>query len=157
MFHAKFNIAGLCFSPLSKKWPKHGHHMVLKIGSSWIFINLPRDVPCQISHCCMYPLAPLPRNGQIWPKHVPSNWVFLNLNHCAQGCSMPNFTLLGLSCTPLSSKLPKHGPFMAKTWSSYGPSNWFFLNLNQCAQGCSMPNFTLLGVSCSTFPTERKI
>ena len=100
-------------------WSKHGPHMVLKIGSSWILINVPRDVPCQISHCLIYPVAPFPRNGQnkalLWPKHG-QHMVW---------------------------------PFMAKTWSSPGPWNWFFLNLNQCAQGCSMPNFTLLGVSCS--------
>ena len=57
---------------------------------------------------------------------------------------MPNFTLLGVSCSLLSYKWPKYGHFMAKTWSSHGPSNWFFLNLNQCAQGCSMPNFRVL-------------
>ena len=82
--------------------------------------------------------------AKTWSTHGPSNWFFLNLNHCAQGCSMPNFTLLGLSCCPLSYKWPKHGPFMAKTWSRHGLSNWFFLNINQCAQGCSMPNFRVL-------------
>merc|ERR1711954_235172 len=45
-------------------WPKHGPHMVLKIGPSLILINVPRDVPCQISHCWVYPVAPFPRNGQ---------------------------------------------------------------------------------------------
>ena len=39
-----------------------------------------------------------PKNGQnmslLWPKHGPSNWFFLNLNQYAQGCPMPNFTLL---------------------------------------------------------------
>ena len=29
-----------------------------------MLIIVPRDVQCQISHCLVYPLAPLPRNGQ---------------------------------------------------------------------------------------------
>ena len=35
-------------------WPKHGPHMVLKISSSWILINVPRDVPCQIQSPSIY-------------------------------------------------------------------------------------------------------
>ena len=62
---------------------------------------------------------------------------------------MSNFTLKDVSCSPLSLKWPKNGPFKAKTLTSHGPSNWFFLNHNYCAQGCSMPNFTILGVSHS--------
>ena len=61
---------------------------------------------------------------------------------------MPNFTLLCLSCSPLSKKWPKHGPIMAKIWSTHGPSNWFFLNLNQCS-GIVHAKFTILGVSHS--------
>ena len=38
--------------------------MVLQICSFLIFVNVPRDVPCQILHCLIYPLAPFPRNGQ---------------------------------------------------------------------------------------------
>merc|ERR1712081_49169 len=76
-----------------------------------------------------------------------SNWFFLNHNHCAPGFSMPNFTILGLSHSPIILEMAKISPFMAKTWSSHGPSNWFFLNHHQCAQGCSMPHFTILGVS----------
>jgi len=56
-------------------WPKHCPHMVLKIGSSSISINLLRDVPCQISHCWVYPVAPFPRNGKIWPFYW-QNMVF---------------------------------------------------------------------------------
>ena len=86
------------------------------------------------------PWSPSPRTGQnmalFWPKHGPSNWFFLNLNHCAQGCSMPNYTLLDISYNPLSLELAKIWPFTAKTWSSHGPQNCFVLNLNQCAQGC---------------------
>ena len=84
---------------------------------------------------------------QTWSSHGPSNWFFLNHSQCDQGCSMPNFTWLGLSCSCVSYKWPKYVPLMAKTWSSYGPEYWIFLNLNQCDQGCSMPNFTILGVS----------
>ena len=43
---------------------KHGPHMVLKINSSQVIINVPRDVPCQISHCQVYPVAPFPGNGK---------------------------------------------------------------------------------------------
>ena len=96
-------------------WPKHGPDMVLQIGSSWILINVPRDVPCQISHCLVYLVAPFPRNVKIWPfmaktwfSYCPSNLFFLSFNQCAQGCSMPNFTLLDVSCSPLSQKWPKY-------------------------------------------------
>ena len=41
-------------------WPKHGPHMVLKIGSSWILINVPRDAPCQISQFLVYPIVHFP-------------------------------------------------------------------------------------------------
>ena len=132
-------------------WLKYGPHLALQIGSSWIIINMPRDVPCKISHCWVYPVVSFLKNGQnralLFPKHGPSNWFSLNLNHCAKGSSMPNFTLLILSCSPLSLKWPKNGPFMAKTWSSIGPSNWIFLNHNHSAKGCFMPNFTILGIS----------
>ena len=81
-------------------WPKHGPHMILQIGSSRILINVP------------------------------------------EGYSMPNFTLLGVSCSCCFNKWPiygpfllENGPFIAKSQSSHGPSNWFFLNHNHCAQG----------------------
>ena len=72
MLHAKFhNSRCISLSPFPRNdqntallWPKYGPHMVLEIGSSWILIILPRDVPCQILHCLVYPLAPLPSNGQ---------------------------------------------------------------------------------------------
>ena len=68
-----------------------------------------------------------PRNGQnialLLPKHGPHMVIQigsnLTLNHCAQRCSIPNFTLLGLSCSPLSWKWlnmallwPKNGAHM---------------------------------------------
>ena len=45
-------------------WQKHGLHMVLKFGSSWVLSIVPRNVPCQISLCWVHPVAPFPRNGQ---------------------------------------------------------------------------------------------
>ena len=98
-------------------WPKHGAHMVLQVGSTWILVI----VSCQSSHSWVYPVAPFPRNGPeygpLWLKHGPSNWFFLNLNQCAKGCSMPNFTLLGVSCSPLS----RYGQNMALFWPKNGP------------------------------------
>merc|ERR1711954_73983 len=82
--------------------------------------------------------------AKTWSPHGPSNCCYLNHNRCAQGCSMPNFTNLGVSHHPLFLE-------MAKIWPFYGRNMVlqivFFLNHNQCAQGCSMPNFTNLGVS----------
>ena len=83
--------------------------------------------------------------AKTWSSRGPSNWLWLNPNQFAQGCSMPNFTLLGLPCSPLSCG--HLWPFMAKIWSKHGPSNWLWLNPNQIDQGCSMPKLTLLGVS----------
>ena len=119
-------------------WQKHDHHMVRLISHSWISIIVSRDVPCQISHCWVYLVAPFPKKwpkhgpcmAKTWSKHGPSNWFFLNLNQCAQECFKPNFTILGVSHSPLFLEMAKIWPFMAKTWSSHGPSNWFFLNLN---------------------------
>ena len=107
--------------------------MVLQMGSSWIIINVPRDVPCQLSHCWVYLAAPFPRNGPFMAKtcssHGPSNGLFLNPNHCAQGYSMPNFTLLGVSSSPFLLE-------MAKTWHFYGQipvlpigSSWLLINV----------------------------
>ena len=82
MFHAKFQIAGnvleLPFIDVAKMallWQKDGPHIVLRICSSSILINLLRDVLCQISHCWVYPVASFPRNSQnmslLWPKQGP--------------------------------------------------------------------------------------
>merc|ERR1712082_154106 len=69
-----FTLLGLFCSPLPRNgqnmallWPKHGPHMVLQIGSSQILINVPRDVPCQISHCWVHPVAPFPKKAKTWP------------------------------------------------------------------------------------------
>ena len=71
-------------------WPKQGPHLVLKIVSSWIFINVSRDDPCQISHCWVYPVVPFLENGQnmalLWPKNGPHTvlqvgyfWISINV------------------------------------------------------------------------------
>merc|ERR1711954_159100 len=68
------------------------------------------------------------KNGQnralLWPKHDPHmvlQIIFLNHNQCAQGCSMPNFTNLGVSHCPLFLEMAKIWPFygqnMVLTWS----------------------------------------
>ena len=93
-----FKLLGVLFIPLSKKCPKYGPlrpkhspHVVLKIGSFWILINVPMDVPCQISHYWVHPVAPFLRNGQnmalFWPKHsshivfqIGSSLILLNLH-----------------------------------------------------------------------------
>ena len=163
MHHAKFPNFGCIPSSLYPRngqnmallWPKDVPHMVLQIGSSWIILNVPRYAPCQILQFRVHPIVPfskkLPKYGpfmaKTWSSHGLSNWFFLNHNQCAQGGSMPNFTIQGVSHSPLFLEMAKKWPFMAKTWSSHGPSNWFFLNHNHCAQGWSMPNFKILGVS----------
>ena len=88
----------LLFLEMAKILPFYGQNMVLQIGSSWILIIVPRDVTCPISHCWVFPVAPLPKNGQkwpfygqnmvhtwsgpLWPKHGPqigSSWILINV------------------------------------------------------------------------------
>ena len=81
MFHAKFHMVySLAPFPrygqnMALLLSKHGHHMDLQIGSSRILVIVPRDDPCQISHCLVYPVVPFFRNVQkialLWPKHGP--------------------------------------------------------------------------------------
>merc|ERR1711954_499934 len=87
--------------------------------------------------------------AKTWSSRGASHCFFLNPDLCAQECSMPNFTILGLSHCPLFLEMAKIWPCYGQTGSSHGPSNWFFLNHNQYAPGCSMPNFTFLVVSHS--------
>ena len=59
---------------------------------------------------------------KLWPfylpqgtSHGPSIWFFLNPNQFAQGCCMPNFTLLGKSVAPFprnGQTLPFYGQNM---------------------------------------------
>ena len=59
----------------------------------------------------------------MWPKYdhfIAKRWslkgFFLNISQCAKGCSMPNFTLLAKSCSPLS----KNGHNVALSWPKHG-------------------------------------
>ena len=73
MFHTKFDIAGFILLPPFLEMAKHDpfmaktSHMVLQIGSSWILIIVPRDVPSQILHCWVYSVDPFPKMAKIWP------------------------------------------------------------------------------------------
>ena len=137
-------------------WPKYGPHKILQIGYYWILIKVPKNVPCKISHCLVYPVAPssrkgknvhlLAKNGHHMVLQMGSSWIIINVPWDAP-CQISRFWVYPI--IPFSQKWPKYGPFMAKTWSSHGPLNQLFLNHNQCAQGCSMPNFTILDVSHS--------
>ena len=59
--------------------------------------------------------------AEIWSSHGPSYWFFLNHNQCAQGHSMPNFIILGVSHSPLFLEMAKilsfYGQNMVLTWS----------------------------------------
>ena len=98
MLHVKFHISGgIQYSlflrngqNLALLWPKHIPNMVPQIGSSLILIDVPRDVPCQISLCWVYAVAPFPRNGKnmalLLPKYGPhmvhqidSSWILINV------------------------------------------------------------------------------
>ena len=167
MFHAKFHIAGFILQPPfleeAKIWLYMAKTWSSQCSQNWFLLNLDQCAQgCSMQNFTLLgvSLSPLsqkwPKYGHLrpfraktWSSHGPSNWFFLNLNQCAQVCSMPNFTILGVSHCPFFLEMAKIWPFIAKTWSSHGPQNLFFLNLNQCVHGCSMPNFTLLGVSCS--------
>ena len=93
MFQAKFQIAGNILEPpfldvakVALLWQKDGPHIVLKFGSSWILIKVPRNVQCKISHCWVYPLSPFPRNGQDMALYgqemvlqIDSSWILINV------------------------------------------------------------------------------
>ena len=73
-----------------------------------------------------------PFYGVTWSSNGPTNGFFLILNQCAKGCSMPNFTLLGVSCSPF----PKYGQNMALLWPKLGPHmvlqvvfSWIIINV----------------------------
>ena len=131
MFHAKFHIAGIIllspFLEIAKYgplWPKHSPHLVLKIGSSWILINVPRDVPCQISHCWVYPVAPFPINGQnmalLWPKNCPQ--MVLNIRPSWILITVPRDVPCQFShdwVYPIDP-FPKNGQNMALLWPKHG-------------------------------------
>ena len=87
------------------------------------------EVTCQISHCWVHPVAPLPRNDQnmalygqyrILKVKWSSNWFLLNLNHCAQGCHV-KFLIARFILLPPFLDMAKTWPFycqnMVLTWS----------------------------------------
>ena len=148
MLHAKFHIAGFILYPpfleMDKIWPfmaKHGPHLVLKISSSWILIHMPRDDPCQISHCWVYPVFPFFRNGQnialyvqnivltgnitlLWPKHGPHkvpkigpSCIWINMPRDVP-CQISHLWVYPVAPFPRNGQL---WPFTAKTRSSRGP------------------------------------
>merc|ERR1711954_446986 len=45
-------------------WPKHGCHIILKIGYSQNLNNVAKKATCQFSHLWVYPVAPFPRYSQ---------------------------------------------------------------------------------------------
>ena len=134
MVHAKFHNSGCipeCPFPrygqnMALLLPKHGPHMVLPSGSSWILINVPRDVPCQISES----------KHQYW-QIFSIVWLSHSVTHSVSDrkkmqCSVPGqrpkaglktaglggigwrryrFTLLGVSGSPLFLKKAKIRPF----------------------------------------------
>ena len=58
---------------------KHGPHIVLKVCSFWILIYLLRDVPCQISHCWVNPVAPFLEMVKIWSGWDISRKCFVEI------------------------------------------------------------------------------
>ena len=52
--------------------------------------------------------------AKTWSSHGPSNFFFLNHIQWAQGCSMPNFTFLGVSHGPHFLEIAKIWPYYVK-------------------------------------------
>ena len=59
-----------------------------------------------------------PFMAKTWSSHGPSNLFFLNDNQRAQGCSITNFTILGVSHSPTFLRYVQN---MALLWPKYGP------------------------------------
>ena len=84
MLHAKFHkYRYIPWSPFPKSgqnmalsWPKHGLHLVLQLGSSWIIINVLRDAPCQISQFWVYPMVPFSWKWQKYGPFMAKTWSF---------------------------------------------------------------------------------
>ena len=129
MIHAKFQNS-MCTPPspfprngqnMALSWPKDGPHMVLKISSSWIIINVPREAPCDNSQIRVYPIVPASKK---WPKYGPymaKTWsrIVLQINlidvPMDAPCQISQFRVYPK--VPFSKKWPKYGHYMAKTWS----------------------------------------
>ena len=130
-------------------WPKHDPHMILQMGSFLILILVPKDVPCQISHCWVYPVAPFPRNSQnvalLWQKHglhkvlqVGCSWILVIVTRDVS-CKSSHCWVYPVA------PFPKNGQNMALCGQNM-VLIWSFMNDDQCAEGFLMPNFTILGV-----------
>ena len=65
-----------------------------------------------------HPFLDVAKMALSWQKDGPKNLFFINLNQFAQGCHMPNFTLLGVSFSPL----PRNGQNMI--WMIYLSENF---------------------------------
>ena len=119
---------------------KHGPRIILKIGSFWIFITMSRVVPCQTSHCWVYPVVLFFRNGQnialLWPKNGP--YMVLKIDPSSILINVP----MDVSCQvslcwvyPLAP-FPKNRQNMALLWPKYGPHmvlkiscSWIIINV----------------------------
>ena len=118
MLHTKFhNSDWIQWSPFPRNgqnmallWPKHGPHMVLQIGSSWIIIDVPRDASCQISRFWVYPIVPFSSKWQKYglfrPKHGPhmvlqigSSWILINVPRDAPCQISESYHLYWQLCT----------------------------------------------------------
>ena len=109
---------------------------------AWILINVPRDVPCQISHCCFYPVAVL-RNGQnmalLWTKHGPhmvpksgSSWFLINVPRDTQ-CQISHSPGPRHCCSfpfRLNCKRSGVAPSYIKKWPFLPFKSYFSFNEN---------------------------
>ena len=128
---------------------------------AWILINVPRDVPCQISHCCFYPVAVL-RNGQnmalLQTKHGPHmvpksgfSWFWINVPRDTQ-CQIINCWVYPVVPFPRNGK---RRPFYGQNMVLHIGSSWILINVPRDAP-CQI--FQILGVShCPLFLEMAKI
>ena len=110
-------------------WPKHGPNKVLWIVFFLNYIQCAKGGSMPISTILGVTHSPLFQEMAKMKPFCGQNMVltwsftlffFLNHNHRAQGCSMPNFTILGVSHSPLFLEMVKIWPFygqnMVLTW-----------------------------------------
>ena len=126
-----FTLLSVSCISLSKQWPRYGllwpklgPKMLLQTGSSWILINVPRDVPCQISHCWVYPVAPFSRNGQNMDLcgqnmvlKIGSFWILITMPRVVP-CQISHHWVYPLAHFPRNyQKWPFYGQNLVFTWS----------------------------------------
>ena len=101
---------------------------------------MPRDVPCQISYCWFYHVAPFPRNDQnlalLRPKHGPH--MVLQIGSSQILIIVPRYIPCQIShcwVYPVAP-FPKNGQNMALLWPKHGPhmvlqigSSWILINV----------------------------